>query len=34
LIGEPFVRIAPGGAEKKMPPGGEITETELPAEIM
>ena len=34
LIGEQFVRIAPGGAEKKMPPGGEITETELPAEIM
>jgi phospholipid/cholesterol/gamma-HCH transport system substrate-binding protein len=34
LIGEQFVRISPGGAEKNIPPGGEIKETEPPVDIM
>jgi phospholipid/cholesterol/gamma-HCH transport system substrate-binding protein len=34
LIGEQFVRIAPGGAEKNIPPGGEVRETEPPVDIM
>jgi phospholipid/cholesterol/gamma-HCH transport system substrate-binding protein len=34
LIGEQFVRISPGGAEKNIPPGGEIKETESPVDIM
>jgi phospholipid/cholesterol/gamma-HCH transport system substrate-binding protein len=34
LIGEQFVRISPGGAEKILPPGGEIKETEPPVDIM
>jgi phospholipid/cholesterol/gamma-HCH transport system substrate-binding protein len=34
LIGEQFVRISPGGAEKNIPPGGQIKETEPPVDIM
>jgi phospholipid/cholesterol/gamma-HCH transport system substrate-binding protein len=34
LIGEQFVRIAPGGAEQNIPPDGEITETEPAVDIM
>src|SRR5262245_57143219 len=34
LIGEQFVKISPGGAEKNIPPGGEIKETEPPVDIM
>jgi phospholipid/cholesterol/gamma-HCH transport system substrate-binding protein len=34
LVGEQFVRISPGGAEKNIPPGGEIQETEPPVDIM
>jgi phospholipid/cholesterol/gamma-HCH transport system substrate-binding protein len=34
LIGEQFVRISPGGAEKNILPGGEIQETEPPVDIM
>jgi phospholipid/cholesterol/gamma-HCH transport system substrate-binding protein len=34
LIGEQFVRISPGGADKDIPPGGEIKETEPPVDIM
>lgn len=34
LIGEQFVRISPGGSEKNIPPGGVITETEPPVDIM
>jgi phospholipid/cholesterol/gamma-HCH transport system substrate-binding protein len=34
LIGEQFVRISPGGAERNLLPGGEIKETEPPVDIM
>jgi phospholipid/cholesterol/gamma-HCH transport system substrate-binding protein len=34
LIGEQFVRIAPGGSEQNIPPGGEIIETEPAVDIM
>ena len=34
LIGEQFVRISPGGAEKNLLPGDEIKETEPPVDIM
>jgi phospholipid/cholesterol/gamma-HCH transport system substrate-binding protein len=34
LIGEQFVRISPGGADKNIAPGGEIKETEPPVDIM
>jgi|SRR5262245_17456491 phospholipid/cholesterol/gamma-HCH transport system substrate-binding protein len=34
LIGEQFVKISPGGAEKNILPGGEIKETEPPVDIM
>jgi phospholipid/cholesterol/gamma-HCH transport system substrate-binding protein len=34
LIGEQFVRISPGGAEKNLRPGDEIKETEPPVDIM
>ena len=34
LIGEQFVRIAPGGSEQTIPPNGEITETEPAVDIM
>lgn len=34
LIGEQFVRISPGGSEKTIPPGGVISETEPPVDIM
>ena len=34
LIGEQFVRISPGGSEKSIPPGGQISETEPPVDIM
>jgi phospholipid/cholesterol/gamma-HCH transport system substrate-binding protein len=34
LIGEQFVRISPGGAERNLLPGDEIKETEPPVDIM
>ena len=34
LIGEHFVRISPGGAERNLQPGDEIKETEPPVDIM
>lgn len=34
LIGEQFVRISPGGAERNLQPGDEIKETEPPVDIM
>jgi phospholipid/cholesterol/gamma-HCH transport system substrate-binding protein len=34
LIGEQFVRISPGGSDKIIPPGGVISETEPPVDIM
>jgi phospholipid/cholesterol/gamma-HCH transport system substrate-binding protein len=34
LIGEQFVRISPGGAERNLVPGDEIKETEPPVDIM
>jgi phospholipid/cholesterol/gamma-HCH transport system substrate-binding protein len=34
LIGEQFVKISPGGAEKNLLPGEEIKETEPPVDIM
>jgi phospholipid/cholesterol/gamma-HCH transport system substrate-binding protein len=34
LIGEQFVRISPGGAERNLRPGDEIKETEPPVDIM
>lgn len=34
LVGEQFVRIAPGGSEDDIPPEGEITETEPAVDIM
>jgi phospholipid/cholesterol/gamma-HCH transport system substrate-binding protein len=34
LIGEQFVKISPGGADKNIPPGGTINETEPPVDIM
>jgi phospholipid/cholesterol/gamma-HCH transport system substrate-binding protein len=34
LIGEQFVRISPGGAERNLLPGSEIKETEPPVDIM
>src|SRR5919108_3377039 len=34
LIGEQFVRIAPGGSEQNLRPGDEIKETEPPVDIM
>jgi phospholipid/cholesterol/gamma-HCH transport system substrate-binding protein len=34
LIGEQFVRISPGGAERNLLPGEEIKETEPPLDIM
>jgi phospholipid/cholesterol/gamma-HCH transport system substrate-binding protein len=34
LIGEQFVSIAPGGSEQMIGPGGQITETEPPVDIM
>jgi phospholipid/cholesterol/gamma-HCH transport system substrate-binding protein len=34
LVGEQFVRISPGGSEKMIPPGGVISETEAPVDIM
>jgi phospholipid/cholesterol/gamma-HCH transport system substrate-binding protein len=34
LIGEQFVRISPGGAERNLHPGDEIKETEPPVDIM
>jgi phospholipid/cholesterol/gamma-HCH transport system substrate-binding protein len=34
LIGEQFVRISPGGAERNLQPGDEIQETEPPVDIM
>jgi phospholipid/cholesterol/gamma-HCH transport system substrate-binding protein len=33
LIGEKFVEITPGGAEKTVPPGGRIRETQPPIDI-
>jgi phospholipid/cholesterol/gamma-HCH transport system substrate-binding protein len=34
LIGEQFVRISPGGAERNLQPGDEIKETEPPVDTM
>jgi phospholipid/cholesterol/gamma-HCH transport system substrate-binding protein len=34
LIGEQYVRISPGGSERNIPPGGQISETEPPVDIM
>jgi phospholipid/cholesterol/gamma-HCH transport system substrate-binding protein len=34
LIGEQLVKISPGGAERNLPPGGEIKDTEPPVDIM
>jgi phospholipid/cholesterol/gamma-HCH transport system substrate-binding protein len=34
LIGEQFVKISPGGAERNLLPGEEIKETEPPVDIM
>ena len=34
LIGEQFIRISPGGAERNLQPGDEIKETEPPVDIM
>ncbi len=34
LIGEQFVKIAPGGSERMIPVGGQITETEPPVDFM
>jgi len=34
LIGEQFVRISPGGSDKIISPGGVISETEPPVDIM
>lgn len=34
LIGEQFVKISPGGAERNLQPGDEIKETEPPVDIM
>jgi phospholipid/cholesterol/gamma-HCH transport system substrate-binding protein len=34
LIGEQFVRVSPGGAERNLQPGDEIKETEPPVDIM
>jgi phospholipid/cholesterol/gamma-HCH transport system substrate-binding protein len=34
LIGEQFVKISPGGAERNLLPGDEIKETEPPVDIM
>jgi phospholipid/cholesterol/gamma-HCH transport system substrate-binding protein len=34
LIGEQFVKISPGGSDKTIPPGGVISETEAPVDIM
>ena len=33
LIGEKFVEITPGGADKAIPPGGRIRETQPPIDI-
>lgn len=33
LIGEKFVKITPGGAEDRLPPGGEIVDTEASINI-
>jgi phospholipid/cholesterol/gamma-HCH transport system substrate-binding protein len=34
LIGEQYVKISPGGSERIIPEGGQITETEAPVDIM
>lgn len=34
LIGEQFVKISPGGSDRMIPEGGQITETEPPVDLM
>lgn len=34
LIGEQFVKISPGGSDRMIPAGGQITETESPVDLM